>query len=277
MEEKKKIKLKIGTIFAIIEFILILVFAGIIWYASTKYEIKIKGNNETLEKETNTTNNTINTVTNNTTQSATVKNEIKKIDNSKELVYAETKSFTNSDVNETYKSNLPIINLDYENVKKVNQEIQAYYEENRDGGKFDYDSYLNDNILSVVIEDESYFAEWVSYTTYNIDIYTGKILNNIELLYYKDFLTADINTKIEQVIANKFIKDYNLAANYIFNYAEGQTDTEKEINDLYYKSLGWNSINSQMFLDDNGNINIIADIASMAGAESYYHIVNLGI
>lgn len=37
------------------------------------------------------------------------------------------------------------------------------------------------------------------------------------------------------------------------------------------------SIKTPIFLAENGNINVIAEIYSLAGAESYYNIIDMGV
>ena len=59
---------------------------------------------------------------------------------------------------------------------------------------------------------------------------------------------------------------------------EGFEDTE-EYKEQYNKTVNTNNYNMQipMFVDKNGDINIIAKIYAFAGADYYYYIINTNI
>lgn len=206
---------------------------------------------------------------------------VKKIDDSKELVY--------TIYEENYKDNIfktPYINIDSEDVKKINDEMNTQFKsyisnvkaeyKDGDGGWFNqtynYISNINDNILTVVITFDDEYNFGIE-EVYNIDIYTGKQLNNenvlelnkldgkkydLEEVYTKVFLDA-FAYNVPIYLKDDFIENKKIQGNlYIANEING--DYGACLN--YYK--GKTLEDTKYYFGDNNNI--YAEIIHMAPA-----------
>lgn len=241
-----------------------------------------------------TTSNTINTTTskvNNVVQnsgndvkpktdvnnSKTTSSEVKKLDNSKDIVYT---SFSKK--SDSYSYNIPTINIDSSNVKTINSEIQKDYKTKVDQEltnekqglsatmeSVKYDSYINGNILSLVISSE-YPNDCKYYKVYNVDVDTGKSISNTQLLQHKNITKTNFLNKLSKVYGEKFIE--------LFGKKDSQNDQEF-YSSQYNKTINSNnySIDTSIFLNSNNTISVIAQIYSLAGADSYYYIIDTGM
>lgn len=267
MEEKKEIKITLGTIICIIIIIILLLAIGGLYYY-----------NHVKEKQTSNSNTivTSNSITNSIENNKT----INKIDSSKDIVYTGVSKITSKN---SYV--LPVINLNYDNIKAINKDIES---KDLDCWNVSYKSYLNDSVLSIVITYEGY-TDNNTYSTYNIDVYTGKIYKNSELLLIKNISNSDFTNELPTIYSNAFIKQYGTKESYINGLRTSKDWTEKELenqsgaySDQYNKTIASNNFDNniedmQMFLDENNTINIVGRIYSLAGAEAYDRIINTGI
>lgn len=138
----------------------------------------------------------------------------KKQDTSKELVYS---SYTKQEKQEKkYDINIqiPYINIEHENIKAINQEIEElFYKkvanimEKTDNVETIYDvkykAYVNDNILSLVISSnlkESTNSQRLIIKTYNYNISSNEILNMNQILNYRSLNVKKVQTQIDDVV-----------------------------------------------------------------------------
>ena len=292
MEEKKYIKISVGTFICIIIIILLLILLGITYYFGF---IKKDQNNQSnnIEQSTNivNTNNVTNTekaentIGNETTENKTKK--INKLDESKDIVYTLYSKNDNA-------INVPYINIDSPDVKRINDEIEDYYKPRIDGDPMEfgyphnvkYYSYINDNILSLVIEviTDNGINE---YKVYNLDIYDGTVVTNTDILKLKKLTESEFLTKLKELYQNKFISLYGSKEewaeksmapwqdknniNYSQIYEEYELQLKNTIDPRNY------SIDTPIYLNENGKISIVANIFSMAGANTYRHIIDTDI
>jgi len=99
------------------------------------------------------------------------KGKYKKIDNSKDIVYEVIK----------YNVGIPCINLDYDEVKNLNNELIIVYK-NWDDIDYTYNIYRNILSLKIWVNNISPYQKIDSY---NIDIYTGQVVSDNNILCKK--------------------------------------------------------------------------------------------
>lgn len=200
------------------------------------------------------------------------------------------KVLTDEERNEEYTYDIPKINLESDDAKKVNTEIYNEYvneciqeEKNLQEGlgivcmAIDYKYYINSNILSLVVRWQSIAAGAESFNVYNIDVETGENISNEEIIAKNGLTQEQVVSKLKELykeacyennMANKDKNDeyYSNALEFYNNEVLPYTLSDENCN-----------INVPMFLDENGKINVVAYIGSMAGAGGYYHILNTGM
>ena len=311
MEEKKTIKISLGTaICMIIIFLLLIAIIFISFYYNSKSNNAYNVNSDVSEKtesiaynvpnqtQENNINNLTNQVSNNNKDqnvpNTTNPKTIKKLDESKDLLYSSYNKYSSE-----YSYSIPYINIDSADAKKINSEIQTYYKNlveqelkyeaqgysvHMDTIK--YTSYINNNILSLVISN-TYPNSCIYYKVYNLDIYNGTTVSNADILNLKNITEAKLLDKLKELYKNKFVSLYGTRENYINNMKTapiGWTETElQEQAKLYDEQFNYTisdnncSISTPMFLNDDGNICVVATIYSLAGASSYEYIIDPNI
>ena len=179
---------------------------------------------------------------------------------------------------EEYTYKIPQIDIESEDAEKMNEEIKekygVYYNEAikhiEEGfsivGEVDYKAYINGNILSVVayrrVNGDMF------YSTYNININTGKKVENKELLEMKG-LNED---KVEKEII-AYMEEIVKSAEY-----EEMTESEiKEIQEYLLNRVYETKINenSQFYLSNENHLCVVANKYVMAGAEKYERLYDL--
>lgn len=192
---------------------------------------------------------------------------INKIDDSKDIVYDEKFEYElNFDgVKFNINSIMPVINMDNDNIKLINEEIKVYYENiklNEEMYELSYNKYTYDDIISIVIQKAEKRTDNIKNISnalvYNININTGDIVQNRELMNKK-------NTDIEKVcieLMNTITKD--LKTNYNFNIADNsllidnKKTAEDYIKENIYKEKDENLGNGfRMYINDKGKICIL--------------------
>ena len=215
-EEKKEIRISLST------FLLLIAIAIIIVMGVYIYLLKTSKTNET-QIQSDKISNIYERVDNSIEQSDTTENDSNskniaypnlgnRIDASKEYVYALQEYDTNK---------LPFINIDSEDIKKINDEWEKYFKENKNSMNLFEKGKDKETVLyyTYAIEhDKELLSVQIYYGTvydatdsdpeskyYNIDIKTGKILTNKELF---DKLSLS-KEEIQQDIKNAIRQEYN--------------------------------------------------------------------
>ena len=195
-------------------------------------------------------------------QGYNLNNEIK-IDQTKELVYT---NYTQTEIYEgkyTMKVNIPIININNENIAKINEEIDAIFQdkvdsvmENRSNENapytiynVDYTAYINENILSLAIratlkEGDNAQRLIIKSYTYNISTNEQIPLSNMLDIRGKDKI--EVEKQIKRTVQEATSQADNLAA-------LGYDVYERDINSQIYTVENSNNY----FLGPNGTIYII--------------------
>jgi len=290
MDEKGNIKVSLGTVICIVIIILLIVALFGMWYYYNNVVDNKNGNAENAY----TTNN--NETIQNEQANSELENikKINKIYEEKDIVYSSYSKYSSE-----YSYSIPYINIKSLDVEKINQEIENHYkplieeelENEKEGlsvimGNIKYNSYLNNNILSLVISN-LYPNDCIYYKVYNVDIYTGENISNSEIINQKNITENEFINKLNILYKDEFTNTYGSQDKYINNLRNAPAGwTEKELKEqasFYEEQLNKTiskdnySIKTPIFLGENGNINVIAQIYSLAGAEYYYHIINMGI
>ena len=200
-----------------------------------------------------------------------------KVDSSKDIVYTGDE-YTLSQSPYTYHYKYPVININSDDVKKVNEEIKKDYGFNRseiddDFGYFyecevmDYSYYVNDNILSVVPikgGNESTFSK-----SYNIDLKTGKLIDNATLLdgVNLDEAKQKLNAVAEKVVNESYSKyntvqgEYSWMDDYIKKWAEKRKQDLENLTNVY--------------LNKDGDVCIRLDFDALGGQETCWKVAEV--
>ena len=134
----------------------------------------------------------------------------------------------------------PQINIDNKKIDEINQELlnKFYLVKENKYNQMNYTYTINDNILSLLVKiikiEGDYNTEVEEFMSYNIDLDTGKLLKNNELLSLYKLKENDII----DLLNNEFLYTYN---NFTYeNIIEpDQCDYEcfKQIQELDYNNL----------------------------------------
>lgn len=199
------------------------------------------------------------------------------VSDAKTVNYQYTDSEYGEQVDVTYR--LPKITLGSSDAETVNDEILQTYSEFFEHAdelediknnylkytELDYDSYLNNNILSVVIHYEYGMNSLIDYSVYNFDTTTGNLISNQQLA---DKLSLDYDL-IKEQITNEITKKFE-------NIKENISSTDYENN--LKKSINQDNINdSRLYLSSDGQMMAIYRIYWVAGAGLYYWLMEIDI
>lgn len=180
---------------------------------------------------------------------------------------------------ETYNVNdykVPYVNINSEYAETINSEIKKLYDNMmqvfnngiEDGVSyidiFKYDYYLNGEILSIVLTAGVGATDGVypDYYIFNIDINTGKKIDLENILNYKNLSNADFDIIAKNAIIDEydtFYKNIDKSDNlYVEYYDEMKQQTLDDYN---------NSTDKKCYIDNNGDINLLATVSFPAGRE----------
>ena len=185
--------------------------------------------------------------------------DLDKLEETKDLVYTGYK-FDNTDENYyAVKAQIPIINIDTEKARELNQEIRSVFYEKanevmRMGSDYTqynvtYQAYLNNDVISVVIKStlkQGNNPEKVSVKTYNYNIPGKKQLTFLDVIELKKTTQAEVQSSI-----NKKVKEADTRSKIIA--AEYGTMYERDLSDDMYKVQN----TANFFLTDEGNVYIV--------------------
>lgn len=197
---------------------------------------------------------------------------VNKIDEYKPIVYdAINKEILGVDIK------LPYINIDSEDVRNINDDIdeliQKYEKENVkdfiEFGGIEYFYVETENILSIITKHPN---EAIFYDVININKYTGKKLNNLEILTLYNIPYDKINLK--EIYENAFIDEY-ISEDLVDEFlATGKLDgnefAEEIVLNLWKNREYWlpenNLKNIPIYIDEEKYIHIIVNLPVLAGA-----------
>lgn len=258
-------KIKVAIFFL---FILLLSFVGLVVYGLIN------------KKDNNPVPNIPNTTT------TTVPSSLK-IDSTKEWVYiaeysyeVESDNFTDLyDTPFNVKDIIaPYINIDSSDAEETNKQIKELFYQvineynvaftNKEAtSTLNYESYLNGDILSVVLEHLDASQE-SDYYTYNFNIKTGNLLTFEDIYQIAGLTDTNIESKVEVAITN-YINDFLVETNQ-------NVLAEKFISpsiEFFYNPESISYIG--YFLDKDKNFNIATILSLPIGHGDYYRILTI--
>ena len=122
-----------------------------------------------------------------------------------------------------------------------------------------------DNVVSVLAA-EFFNTPGLHYNIYNMDMETGEILTNSDLVKLYNFTEEEMINLIIKKSGEKFEEKY--------------IEIKEQVADFYnmqYQSTvaAENAEKAVLYINENGDLCCVATIYSMAGAPSYDHVINL--
>lgn len=123
------------------------------------------------------------------------------------LITGETK--INSD---KVSNRLPQLNMDTADTSEINDDIHAKYNRifenldktDRPGMRTDYKAYLNDNVLSLIIESRSVDTPNSGFNVYNINVETGQKISSDDVITLSSYSREEADAQLKTIISEKF-------------------------------------------------------------------------
>lgn len=191
--------------------------------------------------------------------------QVKYKDSTKDLVYSLEKEIESID-GENLTLKLPYVNISSSYADEVNKNISdmrldAYADCN-------YLTYLNDNILSLVIEGTMYSNGSRVYSVYNIDVQTGDRIYNEDILEYLGVTEEKYISCLPAAYHNAFLEKFPNISDIYDDY----TKSEEQQNTVADANC---TIDMPMYMGLNKALKVIGKIYSPAGPLYYTEIVNV--
>ena len=172
---------------------------------------------------------------------------------------------------------IPQINLDSEEIRSLNEEIyrEIYtnlvedllenWDDRQNGGEeVTYVYYEAGDVLSLVIEVHPVSWEWTDYYVYNVSVSEGRMLSDDEVIAQSG--VEDFRKTVKQALETYFWESYPAQDTFMGDFYNEQLD----------RTRAQSNINEAVpYLNDDGELCVIAPIYSLAGAAYYLHSVNL--
>lgn len=193
---------------------------------------------------------------------------------------AVTESFEFDGMNLEY--HIPEIVFDREGIDYLNEMLyqQLYedvYKENVVDAMNDYGmpgvAYIvyhwgiSDNFLSIVVIVTPYASEGAEFTVYNVDLSTGQLASQAEVLTYFGYTVEAFNERAKDVMGSVLIDQYASLLE--------DPSMKLEMDDLMRRTISEEYVNDACpFVGVDGMLWMIAPIASMAGADRYMQLIN---
>ena len=209
--------------------------------------------------------------------------ELPSIDYNNLVTEAYTETYT--DEFETHVWRIPKIMLPGDDVEAINHEIwetmfTGAISENHKAiqhgdsfipyGVIDYQWAVNGNILSLFIAKRVSHTHWDEYYAYNVDIATGNKLSRDALLDAHGYSLDKYNQLAKQVLGSQFWSDWDRTDEAFQN-----NDFVSWFNEALQKTISQENIDqSYPYINNKGELCIIAKVYSLAGADYYWHDLN---
>lgn len=210
--------------------------------------------------------------------------ELSSIDYNNLVTEAYTETYT--DEFGTYIWRIPEIMLSGDDIESINNEIwetlftgavSQNHEGIQQGGTFvaydviDYTWAVNGNILSLVTTTNASTMSWTDYYVYNVDITTGRSLSRDTLLNTYGYSYDEYNKLAEQVLGSKFWSAWDRNNENFQN-----DDFISWFNEALQKTISQENIDQSFpYINDKGELCIIAKVYSLAGADYYWNNLNM--
>lgn len=190
-------------------------------------------------------------------------------------------SYTDAGESSSFEYHIPKINIDDAAIAQLNQEIYAGLEYDHIASDIaaygfadhsaSYQWSVNGSILSLVTKTDDMMAAWTEYSVYNISILDGTEITDEELVSSVGLSMDDYYIKVEQALGSKYWEGWDRANEQFQNNSFCEMFNAQLENTISQENLR----KALPYLNSEGQLCIIAPIYSMAGADYYYHELNL--
>ena len=208
----------------------------------------------------------------------TVKN-VKKIDQSKELVYT-VNSFKNNSISMKY----PVINIDSSDVKQINKEIEERYGFKLASGSSEekYNSIMEQGFMETEVESYEYYVNgtvlslvpfiggndsiWAK--TYNVDLKNLNKISGEEILNINNLDKSDVikrsKEEAQKTFEQEMENDKKKMGSYYDEMFGDPNNKSKQINE-WKANLDKSIENLNIFINKNGDICLLAEYEHFGG------------
>ena len=190
-------------------------------------------------------------------------------------------SYTDAGESSSFEYHIPKINIDDAAIAQLNQEIYAGLEYDHIASDIaaygfadhsaSYQWSVNGSILSLVTKTDDTMAAWTEYSVYNISILDGTEITDEELVSSVGLSMDDYYIKVEQALGSKYWEGWDRANEQFQNNSFCEMFNAQLENTISQENLR----KALPYLNSEGQLCSIAPIYSMAGADYYYHELNL--
>ena len=190
-------------------------------------------------------------------------------------------SYTDAGESSSFEYHIPKINIDDAAIAQLNQEIYAGLEYDHIASDIaaygfadhsaSYQWSVNGSILSLVTKTDDTMAAWTEYSVYNISILDGTEITDEELVSSVGLSMDDYYIKVEQALGSKYWEGWDRTNEQFQNNSFCEMFNAQLENTISQENLR----KALPYLNSEGQLCIIAPIYSMAGADYYYHELNL--
>ena len=190
-------------------------------------------------------------------------------------------SYTDAGESSSFEYHIPKINIDDAAIAQLNQEIYAGLEYDHIASDIaaygfadhsaSYQWSVNGSILSLVTKTDDTMAAWTEYSVYNISILDGTEITDEELVSSVGLSMDDYYIKVEQALGSKYWEGWDRANEQFQNNSFCEMFNAQLENTISQENLR----KALPYMNSEGQLCIIAPIYSMAGADYYYHELNL--
>ena len=126
---------------------------------------------------------------------------------------------------------------------------------------------ISDAFLSIVAVITPYASEGAEFTIYNVDLRTGQLASQTELLNYFGYTVEAFNERAKDVMGTVLLDQYE-------SFLEDPS-MKLELDDLLRRTTSEEYVNDACpFVGADGTLWMIAPIASIAGADRYMQLIN---
>ena len=175
------------------------------------------------------------------------------------------------------KIRMPYINIDSIDAEKLNNEIEVYYTKSlklNDKSDIDdfplfYDYYSNTNTLSIICVFRPASVNY--YKAVNIDLKTGKRVDNLDLILASNVNRDEIKDTMVKIFDDSI--DQERETYYKATTLPGEEENMYDKNINYLKNLSLDD--TEMYLNNSGELCIIVDEYQPAGSEVNRKIMNI--
>ncbi len=183
------------------------------------------------------------------------------------------------------KFHIPKINLDGDAVADINTEIwttlydgvvvdilEWWNKEHYEGDEYiTYDWYINNTVLSLVIESLPVEWAWWDYYVYNVDITSRKEISRDSLLTLYGLSLDEYYELAKQVLGSRFWSGWDRT-----NENFQSSNFVSWFNEALRKTISRENIEKSIpYINGEGDLCILAPIYSLAGADYYWNNLNM--